>query len=60
MGLVELLILIAVVGFVVYLLVTLVPMPAPFQTAIIGIAILVVVLVLLRIIGFDMQIPHVR
>jgi len=51
MGLIELLVLIAVVGFLVWALTSYVPMPAPFKTAIIVIAVIVLVLFVLRALG---------
>jgi len=51
MGLIELLVLIAVVGFLVWALTAYVPMPAPFKTAIIVIAVIVLVLFVLRALG---------
>jgi hypothetical protein len=51
MGLIELLILIAVVGFLVWALTTYVPMPQPFKTAIVVIAVIVLILITLRALG---------
>ena len=43
MGLIELVLLLAIVGFLVYLLITYVPMPQPFKTAIIVIVVILLV-----------------
>jgi len=51
MGLIELLILIAVVGFLVQALITSVPMPAQFKTAIIVLAVIVLIVFVLRALG---------
>jgi hypothetical protein len=51
MGLIELVLVIAVVGFLVYLVTQYVPMPAPFKQAIIVIVVIVLVLFLLRLLG---------
>ncbi len=51
MSLISLLVLIAVIGLIVWLLTTYVPMPAPFKTAIIVIAIVVVLLFVLGAFG---------
>lgn len=59
MGLLELLVLLAVIGFLAYII-TLIPMPPPFQSVIIGVAILVCILIVLRAIGFDIAVPRVR
>jgi len=51
MGLIELIIIIAIVGFLIYALTTYVPMPAPFKTAIIVVAVIVLILYVLRALG---------
>jgi len=51
MGLIELLIIIAVIGFLVWALTTYVPMAAPFKTAIIVLAVIVLILYVLRVLG---------
>lgn len=51
MGVIQFLLLIALVGFVVYLLTTYVPMPEPVRRAIIIIAVLIIVLWFLSLIG---------
>lgn len=60
MGLIEFIILVAILGVIVWLLVTYIPMPEPFSKIIIFIAVLVVILVLLRALGFDIAIPRLR
>ena len=51
MGIITFLVFIAVVGFLVYLLITFVPMPEPFRRAIIIIAVLLIVLWFLNLTG---------
>lgn len=51
MGLLEFVILIAVIGFIIYLITTYVPMPAPFKTVIYGVAAIVIIIALLRVLG---------
>lgn len=51
MSLVALLILIAVIGLIVWLLVTYIPMPPPFKTAIVVVALGVVALMVLGAFG---------
>jgi len=61
MGLIELVLVMAIVGFLVYLIVTYIPMPAPFKTAIVVIVVIVLVLYLLRILGFaDIPVGRMR
>ncbi len=51
MGLIEFVILIAVIGFIVYLITAFIPMPQPFKIAIYGVAALVLIIALLRVLG---------
>lgn len=61
MGLIELVLVLAIVGFVVYLITTYVPMPPAFKTAIVVIVIVVLVLYLLRVLGVpDIPIGRAR
>ena len=55
MSLVSLLITIAIIGVFVWLL-TQLPMPAPFKNVIIGVALLLVLLWLLKLLGIDLMI----
>ncbi len=63
MGIIEFILICAVLGFVAWLLITYVPMPAPIQTIII-IAVCIVIIVLLLnalgIMGYDRPIPRLR
>lgn len=60
MPLVTLLVLIAVIGVAVWLLTTYVPMPQPFKTAILVIAIVVVFLMVLNAFGLLDSLYSVR
>lgn len=65
MSLISLLILIAVLGLVVYLIITLIPMPPQFRTAIIVVALFAVILLVLQAMGLlpsvtSVQVPRVR
>lgn len=51
MGLIGLLILIAVVGLIAWVLISVVPMPQQFKTIILVVALLVVLLVVVRAFG---------
>lgn len=50
-GLIELVLTLALVGFLLWLVLTYVPMPDPFKKAIIAIVVVVLVLYLLRLFG---------
>lgn len=54
----ELLVVLALIGFGVYMLVTYVPMAPPFKTAIIVIAVLVLVIYVVRLFGLDIPLPR--
>lgn len=56
MDLISLIIVLAVVGFVLWLVITYIPMPQPVKTVIIAIAVLILVIWLLRSIGL----PSIR
>lgn len=60
MGLIEFIILVAILGVIIWLITTYIPMPEPFKIVIIFVAVLVVILVLLRALGFDFTIPRMR
>jgi len=49
---ITLLITIAVIGFIVYVIVTYIPMPALFRNVIIVIAVVLILIYLLNILGF--------
>ena len=50
---ITLIITIALVGFLVYALITYVPMPPLFRTAIVVVAVLLLILYVMRILGFQ-------
>lgn len=61
MGLIELVLVLAIVGFLVWMVTTYVPMPDPFKKAIIVIVVIVLVLYVLRILGVgDIPLTHAR
>jgi hypothetical protein len=55
---IELIFGLAVFGFIVWLVVTYIPLPAPFQQVIIVLAVICVILYLVRLFGFDLPVPH--
>lgn len=60
MGILEFIVLCAVLGVVAYLVTTYIPMPQPVKTVIIVAVVLVLVLVLIRALIGDIQIPRLR
>jgi hypothetical protein len=61
MGIIEFIVIAAVLGFLAWLAITYIPMPAPVRTVIIVAVSLVIVVILLRAIGFgDIIIPRMR
>jgi hypothetical protein len=50
-GMLELLIYIAIIGLVVWVLIQLVPMPAAVRTALVAVAVLIILLMVLRSFG---------
>ena len=59
-ALVTVLLVLAVIGLIVYLITTYVPMPQPFRTVILVIAAVCVILYLVRLFGLDMPVPRMR
>ena len=57
-GIIELLIILAIVGLVAWVIVTMIPMPAPIQKVIIVVAVLLCILIVVRALGISM--PNVR
>jgi hypothetical protein len=57
MDLISAIVIVAVVGFAVWLVVTYVPMPAPFKTILIAFVALILVLWLLRIVVGPVVVP---
>lgn len=53
-----LLLTLAIIGFIVYLIVTHIPMPEIFKTGIIVIAIILVIVYLVRLFGIDIPLPR--
>lgn len=60
MGLIELLLVIALVGCVAWFLATQIPMLGPFATLIKIIAAVFCVLILVRALGLDVAVPRIR
>jgi len=61
MGLIELVLTIAVVGFIVWLVITYIPMPQPIRMAIIVLVVVVVIFIILRAFGIgDIPLPRAR
>lgn len=60
MGLIELIIVLAVLGCIWYLITTYIPMPAPIKVVITVIAVLVLCLLLLQLVGIDIGTERVR
>lgn len=58
---IHLLLMLAVVGFLAWLILTYIPMPEPFKKALVVILVVVVVLYVLRVLGIgDLPVPQVR
>lgn len=56
-----LVLVLALVGFLVYLVTTYIPMPAPFKTVMYVIVAVVLILYVMRVLGIgDIPIPQVR
>ncbi len=55
---IELVLGVAVFAFVIWLVVTFIPMPAPFPQVIVVIAAVFLILYLARLFGFDFPVPH--
>jgi hypothetical protein len=55
---ITLLLVLALVGFLVYIIITYIPMPDLFRKAIVVIAVLLVVLYLVRLFGLDIPLPR--
>jgi hypothetical protein len=55
-----LIIVLAVVGFIVYLLTTYIPMPAPIKQTIIVAVVIIMILYILRLVVGDIPIPRLR
>lgn len=55
---ISLVLTIALVGFIVWALTTYVPMPPPFRTAIVVLAVVLLVIYLLQVLGLDVPLPR--
>ncbi len=56
-----LILVLALVGFLVYLIVTYIPMPPPFKTALMVIVVVMLILYVMRVLGIaDLPVPSVR
>lgn len=60
MGLLEFVVLCVVVGLIVYLVNTLLPIPQAIKTVIVAVAVVVLVVIFLRALVGDIQIPRLR
>lgn len=60
MGLIEFIVLAAVIGLIAYAVTAAFPMPAPIALIIKAAAVLVVLVLLIRALGLDVAIPRVR
>ncbi len=53
-----LILVLALVGFLVYMIITYIPMPQPFKTAIIVIVVVMLILYVMRVLGIaDVPVP---
>lgn len=52
--------MLALFGFIVYLIITYIPMPDIFKTAITIVSVVLVILYLVRLLGVDLPVPSVR
>lgn len=60
MGLIEFILLVVVIGLIVWVVNTYLPIPEPLKTIILVVAVVVVLVVLIRALGFDLTIPKIR
>lgn len=61
MSMISLILSLAVVGFIVWLIVTYIPMPAPFKTVLLVIVAICLIIYLMGVFGIgDVPIPRVR
>jgi hypothetical protein len=60
MGIVQIVLVLALVGFLVYLIVTYIPMPDIFQKGIIGIVCFALIVFLLQVLGVNTGLPIMR
>ena len=55
---ITLLLTLAIVGFLVYLIVTYIPMPDIFKTIIVALAVIIIIIYVLRIFNIDIPLPN--
>lgn len=60
MGLISLILLLAVVGFVVWLVITYIPMPEPMKKVIVVLVVIVLILYVLQAVTGDLALPRLR
>jgi hypothetical protein len=60
MGLIELIVWLAAVGFLLWLVLTFIPMPAPMKQVLVVVVVIVLVLWLLRTFVGDIPLPRLR
>jgi polyferredoxin len=60
MGLIQLILILAILGFALWLLITYVPMPAPIKTVIMAIAAVGLIILLLQTVGVHTGLENVR
>jgi len=57
---IALILTLAIIGFIVYLIITYIPMPQIFKTGILVIVAICVILYLMKVFGFgDIPVPHI-
>ena len=58
---IQLVLTLALIGFIVYLVITYIPMPAPMRTAIIVIVVVLLIIYLMGVLGIgDIPVPRLR
>ena len=57
---ISLLVMIAVVGLIAYVIITLIPLPPPMRTVIVAVAVLIVIILVVRAFGLDTGLPAIR
>lgn len=50
----------AIFGLIAYLILTYIPMPEPVKTLILVVVVLLVIMYLLQVVGFDLPVPRIR
>ena len=55
---ITLILMLALLGFLTYCIITYIPMPDIFQKAIVVIAVVLVILYLIQLFNFDLPVPH--